>query len=163
MFSLLLLRHHLRRIGRYFRRNRVAKIITVFLFLLVFAAIAAGVYLFFTRGLRSIAGDPFLRVAIPLYINELFFLIVGYLMASSALISGLFALFRKEDSWVVATPRYRAIPWNVAREVSAAALWPLLLIAIPAVIALRSLFDLTPFGFIVLGLAVVGLAAVAVG
>src|SRR5437867_3930746 len=106
--------HTARRFRRYFRRNKAAKIVTVLLFLSLAAVIGVGVFSIMRRGLLFTQQQPFLAAVLPLYVYEVSLLAIGYLVFFSALIVGLFGLFRgRFDHWIIASPQYRALPWFV--------------------------------------------------
>ena len=144
-----LLQYQVHAAARYFRTSTIARIITVLLFLGVFVFVGVGMFFFFKGGFGYIFKDEFLRPVVALYAYELFFLVVGALMFFSALLSGLFGLFRSQTaSWIMASPRFRAFPWYVLWRVVFASTWPLLVIALPALLALRSVTGLTAAAFI---------------
>lgn len=142
-----ILRYHLFRIGRYFSRHSVARLITAALFLLVFAVVGYGVYRFFLNGFVFMSLDTYLRDALFLYATELFLLIVAVLVFVSSLITTLLGLVRAErDQWIAASPRFAAIPLYVTAHAFTASAWPFFIIALPALLAVRDSFGLAPAG-----------------
>jgi ABC-2 type transport system permease protein len=138
----LFFKHFKIRFARYFKKNRLAKLVTVGMFLMVFFLVALGIYFFARRGFMFIAKDPFLRSAMPLYIYEQFLLFVSFLAFISGLITSAFGLFKNyNDKWIMATPRYRSVFfWNFWKIFSSS-VWPLFVVVLPAFLAIRSIFD----------------------
>ena len=97
MFTFFL-SYFLRSFGRFFLKNRTAKIVTVSGFIVVFSFLVMVVYLGFRSGFQYIAKDLFFGDALFLYIVELFLLVTAILVVASALISGIFALFEGGSS-----------------------------------------------------------------
>lgn len=158
MFNLLL-SYHKNQIISYFKSKRVARIITLVLFAGVFIAVGVGLFYFFRHGFVVISKDKFFKEALLLYILEIFLLIVGYLIFISAGIGAVFGFFRKDiDSWIAASPKYFILPFYNIAKIFIASFWPLLVIAIPALGALRVVFGIGVFsllvGFIGLGVLV---------
>lgn len=160
----LLFHYSLRRARRYFEHQRFAKLVTVFLFLLLVVLLALGAYAFFNAGFRFVARDQFLRDALTLYIYELFLLAVGILVFASALITGFFNLFyEKSRGLLMASPKYSLVPRVVFVRMCLASLWPLFIIAVPALFAIRRVFGLGIGEFAILlfvfALFVIGMVA----
>jgi len=150
-------------IARYFKSARTAKIITTVLFVLVFLFVAVGVFFFFRRGFAYIAQDPFLYQVVSLYVYEIFFLMVGALIFFSALIAGYFALFHNETMpWIMASPRYRLVPLFVLWRTLLVSIWPMLLIGLPALLALRSIAGISIQNFVLAVIAIIILSSFAV-
>jgi len=134
--------YSINRLGRYFQKNRSAKIITTLLFLLLFIGIGFSVFIFLKKGLSFTAQDPLFARAFSLYIYEMFFLVVGYLVLFSALISGIFGMFRERNNqWIITSPKYKIVPVYVYIRVFFSSMWPFFIITFPALLALRSVFD----------------------
>jgi ABC-2 type transport system permease protein len=135
MFSYLL-KFQAQRIGRYFKNNKAAKSITIVLFALVFLSIAFGVYKFFNFGAATIDSDSYLyfRNALVLYVFEVFFLLVYFLLLISSAITALFSLFDENTSAIIASPSFQKnTVWSwIVTELSS--LWIFLFVLVPAVI-----------------------------
>lgn len=145
----LVLEYARRSSKRYFIRNRMAKLITVSGFLLIFAFFVTIVYFGFRAGFQYISKDLFFGDALFLYITELFLLISFILVVASALISGIFALFQGGDSpLLLVSPRFRWRPVLVFIRMFFSSLWPLLAIILPALVAIGSVYGLPLLGFI---------------
>lgn len=139
----LFLTYYWRRFIRYFKTRRLAKGITAFLFLGTFFSVALGIFLFSQKGFLLIAKDPYLKTAMPLYVYELFLLIIFYLVFVSALVTGLFALFRgRNDNWILSSPRFRFLPSYAYFVVLISSLWPLIVVALPMLLAVKAVFGL---------------------
>lgn len=125
-----------RRFGRYFKKNPAAKIITVALFLLVFCAVAVGIYLFFYHGFLYLKDYPYFRPALMLYSFEVFFLLIGFLVFLGSMISLLFGLFRnKRSSFIIASPKFGALPVYALYSSLFSSAWILLFVLAPALFA----------------------------
>lgn len=155
----LFFHHNILNAIRYYKTKKVAKSVTTILFLCVFLGVAIGLFIFFRDGFLFIQSFPFLAPAVSLYIYELFFLIIGILVFVSALISGLFGFFKNEKTaWIMATPHFRTIPSYILSKILLSSLWPLILIALPALLAVKVVFGLGTAAFIIMLLSVVFLA-----
>ena len=158
------LRHAARRVIRYFSGSRrSAKIFTAFLFLLLTALVSAGIFFFFKRGFESIARDLYYRDALILYIAELFFLAVSFLIFAGSLITTIFTLFRRPyDFWIFASPRFRRHVSSTFARVFLSSVWPLIIVALPALIAAERVFGFGFGGFFAGAASLFGLTLVAV-
>jgi hypothetical protein len=95
---------------RYFSTRTAAKIITVIIFLLIIFGIAAGVFFGVRAGFTLMKAQAYGSQTLPLYTYEVFFLVLGYLMFASAIISGLFIIFRADrNEWIAASPRFKTM------------------------------------------------------
>jgi hypothetical protein len=122
-----------RRFGRYFQKNRAAKIITVALFLLVFCAVAVGIYQFFYHGFLYLKDFPYFRPALMLYSFEIFFLLICFLVWLGSTISLLFSLFKSPSSnFIMASPKFGALPIYTLYSSLASSAWILLFVLAPA-------------------------------
>lgn len=140
----------------YFQKNKTAKLITVGMFFIVFAFIALGTFFFFLEGFEFIksSNDPYFDNVIPLYIYEIFFLVISLLIMLSGLITGVFSLFRtSKNDWIMASPRFRIVPSIVVIKMAVASIWPVLLVAGPALGAVGVSFKLAVMDFIAMIIA----------
>ncbi len=136
--------NQVKRANRYFRKDKSAKIITIILFLLVFALIASGIYYFFVRGFSFIAEEEISLLALLLYFYEIFFLILGVIIFFSSLVTGMFLLWRgRNDDWFVASPAYAYLPKLVFLKSLFNSSWPLFIVIVPTVLAMKSVFDIS--------------------
>jgi hypothetical protein len=144
--------------ARYFSKNLAAKIITALLFIALLVAIGTGVYLGVHAGFIAMNQQTYGQQTLPFYTYEIFFLVMSYLMFLSAIASSFFAIARRDDEWIAATPKYKILLTRAVRSVFFASLWPLLVLGVPAVLALRSVYA-SGINFIATG--IVGLIIVA--
>lgn len=159
----IFIRYSRGRTARYFSTNRTAKIITALLFLLVLGFFALEMFFLFRFGFGRIAKDVFFGEALLLYTIELFFLATFILVAASALISGIFTLFRSEDDeYLLASPRFRSKISIAYWRMSMLSSWPIVLLVIPALLALGAVFHLNAFGAILAVIGVMLMTALAV-
>lgn len=122
-----------RRISRYFKKNSAARIITAALFMLVFCAVAAGIYQFFYHGFLYLKDYPFFRPALTLYSFEVFFLLIGFLVFLGSMISLLFSLFKNQQSaFIVASPKFGTLPVYTLYSSLMSAAWIFLFVLAPA-------------------------------
>ncbi len=146
MFGLFL-RYRLAAAQRYFKTNRAAKLVTAFLFTAVILFIAFAMFFFFRSGFRFVSSHQFFRTVFPLYLYELFLMVIFVLVLASALITGLFAMFRAEgDELIMSSPRFGMTTSLVFTRVFVSSLWPLVVVALPALLAIRSVFGLSGLG-----------------
>jgi hypothetical protein len=132
----------LRRFRRFFARELLAKIITLILFLGVFAAVGYGIYALLDAGFQYIARDESFAPAVFLYVDELFAAVLFFLVAASSLITASFSLFsRRQQEWLMVSPRFTFVFWYHAGRIVLSSVWPLLLLLIPALCAFRVALD----------------------
>ncbi|NBD74316.1 hypothetical protein GVX82_04740 [Patescibacteria group bacterium] len=144
-------------IVRFLRQGSVAQRLTALALALVVASVALALYALLVRGFGAVADNAFLARALPILIYELFLGIVFLFIFAGSLISGLFSLFSgRGDAWLVASPRAGAVPWLKLLVIGLLSQWPLLVIALPALVAMTSVFSVGPFG------ALLGLTAILV-
>lgn len=149
-------------IARYFSRENLGRLATAFLFFVVVALVGVGVYLLLSGGFTAVAEIEFLRVGLPYFVYEMFLLTVFGLVFVSAIISGLFLLFKQEsDSWVLVSPSHASLLTEKLVSVTLASIWPLLVIAVPALLAMQTVFSIGIGGIAVGFLAVLLLGVLA--
>ena len=128
-------------VRHYFSTRTIPKLITVFLFILIVVGIAAAVFWGVRSEFTLIKNEPYGSQTLSLYTYESFFLILGYLMFASSIATGLFTLFRGDaNNWIVASPRYRSVILRAGFSILDSATGTLLIIGIPAVIALADVY-----------------------
>jgi Putative ATP-binding cassette len=126
---------------RYFSTRTVPKVITVFLFVLIVLGISAAVFWGVRLGFTMIQSQAYGRETLSLFTYEVFFLVLSYLIFASAIVSGLFVIFRGgTNNWIVASPKYTSIIVQAGFGILASSAWTLLVIGIPAVIALARVY-----------------------
>ncbi len=152
---LFLWQYHVRSLGRYFKTRPAAKTITFSLFVLLFISMGVGISIFFEKAFWFIKGFPYLEKALIFYVFELFFLLVSYLVFLSALLSGLFIFWRRNfDNYFMAGPAFGAMPWYVLMKTTILSFWPLVVLAIPALLGISKVVDFDLGSIFVILLAV---------
>jgi hypothetical protein len=154
----LFLKFEISKINKYFKAKALAKVITSLLFMVVFAFIAVGIYFFFVSGFRYIQADAMddIRLALTLFLYEFFLLILAGIVVFSSLISGIFNLFRSDyNNWVISSPGYKLFPRLVLFRSLSASLLPLLVMFLPAVLALHKVYHFSIFGLFFITASVV--------
>ncbi len=132
-----------RRMTRTWRRNRGAKILTLLLFALIGYGVLSVLYTQSAFFLRFLIRDTTLQQILSIYLFEFFVLILFFLMLFSSLMHVVFSyFFRKQDTWVMASPQFALIPWYSAAREFLYALWPLLVIGAPFLLAVQHVFDI---------------------
>ncbi len=143
------------RLRRFFQQQRLARVITATLFVGVLVGVGLALYAFFLSGLRFINEDPTVAPVVTYYAYELFIIVLALLTAGSSLVSAVFGLFRgRDDAWVLASPRYQILLVYRTWQVLIASLWPLVLLMLPFLLAVRQVFSLGIGGLLVAMLAV---------
>ena len=144
-------RYYIRRIRRYFDQNSKSRFLVAGLMVIAISALAFGIFYLTKRGLESTqqGEDPFMIRAVPLYIYQLFFLITGFLIFVSSSIFGLFNFFKGErDDWIMAGPNFKSLCWvNLFRAVIDSS-WPVIVLAVPLLLAVQAVFSLPATYFI---------------
>jgi hypothetical protein len=145
---------NLKRFGRYFKKDQAAKIITVTLFLLVFCAVALGIYQFFYHGFLYLKDYPYFRPALMLYSFEVFFLLIAFLVWLGSMISLLFSLFKNQRSaFIMASPKFAVLPVYELYSSLMSSVWILLFVLAPALWAGEVVFHTGFLAFILALLA----------
>lgn len=137
------------RLLRLFSSRSPGQLITALLFVGLFLVLATGLCWLLIAGLSSVQDDEFLRSALPYFVYELFLLVLCGLVGASALISGTFALFRQTgDQWFMVSPQYRSLLISKALLVGVFSLWPLLVVALPLLIAMVVVYEIGLIGLL---------------
>lgn len=143
----LFLQFEYSKIKKYFSTRKVAKIITTTLFLVVFSLLAAGVYSFLVFTMKSLQfeAEEGIRVALSLFLYEVFLLLITGLIVISSIISSLFNLFRtNRNNWIMSSPAYTKVPLFILLKSVVSSLLLAAVFFIPAVLALEKIYS---FGF----------------
>lgn len=141
--------NQLKQLGRYFHKKTLAKAITVFLFFSIFTLIAFGIYLFFVEGFTYLSYEDQVLFPMLLYFYEIFFLILGGIIFFSAIVTGMFSLWRgKNDDWFVSSANYKYLPKLIFVKCIFSGLWPLFIVVLPTVLALDKVFELSLFAIL---------------
>ncbi len=144
--------YHYRKIRRYFDNNSRSKILVSVLMLAVIFLIALSVFEFSRRGLEFTQkeGDPFLLQAAPLYIYQIFLVIIGYLVFASTMIFGLINFFKGDRNyWIMASPKYNSLAVINLFKAMIDSSWPIIILAVPLIFAVKSVFELSILSFFI--------------
>jgi len=148
---------------RYFATQKIAKAITIVMFLSVLGAVGFGIFEFFRWELSLIVHDAYLRIALPLYLYEGLFLIVFLLVFLSAFIGGMFSLFKGgEDGLIMASPKFLLVFWKSYWRTLLSSLWPIIVMTVPAFLGSSVVLPITFFGTVLFILSVCLLATLGV-
>jgi hypothetical protein len=131
--------------AKYVKTRTLAKSITMVLFVLVFLFVGAGIYGFFVSGFRYIRVEAVedIQVALNLFLYEVFLIVIAGIGMFSALISGVFNLYRGgTNTWILGTPGYRFFPKMIFIKSFFTAGLPLFIMFLPAVLALIKVYHL---------------------
>ncbi len=143
--------YYLKKFQRYFENNTKSRLIVTFLMAIMVFLLAAGIYIL-TReglGLTQVEEDEFVMKAGPLYIYQLFLLLIGFLIFASTVIFGLFNFFKEStDAWIMSSPSYNSLPRIKFFRALFDSSWPIVILAIPLLLAIQSTFSLSAPGFI---------------
>ncbi|MGM0438849.1 MAG: putative ABC transporter permease subunit [Patescibacteria group bacterium] len=138
--------YYKKKIGRYFNKNTKSRLIVAGLMIAAISLLSFGVYYLTKEGLLSTqeGNDPFIIKAVPLYIYQLFFLITGFLIFVSSSIFGLFNFFKGDrDSWIMASPNFESLSWIKFFRAVLDSSWPIIILALPLLLAVQSVFKLS--------------------
>lgn len=143
------LKFELGKIIKYFKTRTLAKTITSLLFLSVFVFVSIGIYYFFVSGFRYIntGAEEDIRLALSLFLYELFLLVLAGIIIFSSTISGIFNLFRSENNnWILSSPKYNIFPKIVFIRGLISSSLPLIIMFLPALLALNKVYHLSIVG-----------------
>lgn len=135
---LYLLKIKLRHLGEVFRKRQWVKMIVGVSFLVVGAGIMVAVYLMFNRWFAYLESQEYFGTALTFYVLEVFFLIVFLLLLFSSIISAVLFFFKsRETAFLFILPQKVAkiFTYNFILTL-ASSLWPLVILAFPALISL---------------------------
>jgi hypothetical protein len=141
----LFLKFELGKYAKYLRTRTLAKTITMVMFLGVFLFIGLGIYGFFVSGFRYIRVEAVedIQLALNLFLYEIFLIVLAGVGMFSALVSGIFNLFRGGNTtWVLSSSGYRFFPKMVFVKSILTTSLPLLIMFVPAVLALTKVYHL---------------------
>jgi hypothetical protein len=130
---------------RYFKNNKTARLLISLSMLTIIILIAYGVFIA-SQSLLAFTqtSDDFLSQVIPLYIYQLFLLITGFLVFLSTSIFVLLNFFNnKKDEWILATPSFFNVYWLNNLKALVHYSWPIIVIIIPLILAVKQVFDLS--------------------
>lgn len=141
----LFFRFELEKIIKYFRTKTLAKLITSTLFLGVFFFVGSGIYYFFLSGFRYINLESEIdsKLALALFLYEVFLIALAVVTALSAMVSGIFNLYRGSyNNWIVGTPSYTVFPKVVLLKSVLTSSLPFLIMFLPASLAFNKVYGL---------------------
>lgn len=97
-----------------------------------------------------------IRTALTLFIYEVFLLILSAIIIFSATVSGIFNLFRAEhNTWLLSTPCYAMFPKFIFIKSLWSSMLPLLVLFLPAVLALNKVHHIGGIGILIILLSVI--------
>lgn len=141
----LFLKFELGKIVKYFSNKTLAKIITSLLFLSVFTFVGIGIYYFFLSGFRYINFESELdsKLALALFLYEIFLLVLAVITVFSALVSGIFNLYKGSyNNWIIGSPSYTVFPKVVFLKSLLTSALPFLVMFVPAILAFNRVYGL---------------------
>jgi hypothetical protein len=150
----------LSKFSKFFKTRTLPKAITSALFLIVFLFVAFGIYGFFYSSFRyiNIVFEPEFKLPLFLFIYEFFAIILAGVIMLSAMVTGLFNLFRGENnSWILSSPFFALFPRVVSLKGLISSTWPLLVMFLPMVIAFNKTYHLGITSLLLIVLSVVAL------
>lgn len=154
----LFFRFELEKIIKYFRTKTLAKLITSALFLGVFFFVGSGIYYFFLSGFRyiNLESEVDSKLALALFLYEVFLIALAVVTALSAMVSGIFNLYRGSyNNWIVGTPSYTVFPKVVLLKSVLTSSLPFLVMFLPATLAFNKVYGLGILSLCVITLSVV--------
>ncbi len=143
--------YYIKKIKRYFSQNSKSRVLVAGLMVLAVFSLAFAIFYLTVRGLQSTqeGTDPFMIEAAPLYIYQLFFLITGFLIFVSSSIFGLLNFFKGEkDDWIMAGPQFSSLAGVKLIRAIIDSSWPVVVLAIPLLLAVHSVFSFGPLYFL---------------
>ncbi len=153
----VLLRWRIRLAAKLVREPEPARLAVAAAFLLLFAGVMAGEYVFFTRSFGAVAALGVAGPPLTLYALEAFFVLVLVIGVLSAVVTGSALFFRvAENRLLLASPvPLRALFALRSVETFALTSWAFVVLAAPALAALGASYDRAA-GFYLAGAALLG-------
>lgn len=154
----LFLRFEFEKILKFFKTKTSAKLITSILFLGVFLFVGLGIYFFFVSAFRFINAEAVedIRLALTLFIYEVFLIVLALVIIFSSMISGLFNLFQgQNNNWLISSPGYRLFPQVVLMRSLFSSLLPSMVMFLPAIFAFIKVFNVGLLSVIFISLSVI--------
>jgi hypothetical protein len=137
----------LRQIKRYFSKKSLARGITAILFLVILFFVAFGLYSFFRNSFLYVSKQYFFGEALTMYVLEMFFAVISGLCLAGSLITLWLWLFRgNQQGWIMSSPSFKKMPWLITWRVFVANSWPVLVIVLPMILAMKKVFGISVFG-----------------
>ncbi|MBP6888573.1 MAG: hypothetical protein KBC21_02600 [Candidatus Pacebacteria bacterium] len=148
----------LKKIVKYFSTKTLAKLIVTLMFLCVFFFVGYGIYFFFISGFRYISfeSEPDSKLALALFLYEVFLLVLAIITMFSATVSGVFNLYRGAyNNWFISSPAYNFFPKVVFLKSLFTSLLPFLILFIPATFAFNKTYGLGSTSLLAITLSVI--------
>ncbi|MBD3363502.1 hypothetical protein GF362_07340 [Candidatus Dojkabacteria bacterium] len=158
-------KYQFKSVKRYFRSRGIAKLITIFLFLILIFGVGIVIYLVTKNIFVNLQGYENLNIGFYLFIFENYFTVLFFFIVASSIFFLLFSLFRKnKDNLFVSSPNFKVIPGYYLIKTVLASLIPHLALVVPVVIGLNKVFDLSylQIFFLIFNLTVLMIIAVIV-
>ncbi len=149
--------HQIKSVARYFETNKKSKIAVAFFMLLSIFVLGYGIFFLTKHGLESTQdAEDFISQAIPLYLYQIFFAIIGFLIFISTIIFSLFNFLKSDkDRWIIASPKFDSLSWMKYFKAIIESSWPIVVIGLPLILAVREVFDFSIFGLFLAMIALV--------
>ena len=154
----LFLTFELGKVRKYFSTKKSAKIITSILFFIVFGTVSAGIYGFFVSGFRyiNIESEETIRLALTLFLYEVFLIVLSSIIIFSGMVSGIFNLFKGGyNNWLISSPGYTFFPKFILLRSIATSLLPVVVMFVPTVLALTKVYNLNVLAIVVIMASVI--------
>ncbi|MFT4326911.1 MAG: putative ABC transporter permease subunit [Candidatus Woesearchaeota archaeon] len=153
-----LFRYYINKAKRYYQSNTNSRVFVTLAMSALLFVIAYTVFQLTREGLIQTQNeiDDFVMQAAPLFLYQVFLLVVGFLVFVSTSIFTLLNFFKGDsDNWIMASPRYNELCWiNFVRAVSSSS-WVIVVMAIPLIFAVQSVFQLSFLSFLLVFFAVI--------
>lgn len=147
----------LQKIKRYFETKLLAKIITSSLFVTLFLGIGLGMYRFFSASFIYINSqtDDAIKLALLLFLYELFLLVLTGISMFSAVITSLFSLFQgKNNNWIMSSPGYKHFPNTVFLKSLSGSTLVFFVMFLPAFFSIAGVYHLSLSAFCLISISI---------
>lgn len=133
-----------RRFLLIFKRGEWAKVLVIFVYLLIFLFLALGVFLFSLTSFRFLGQYPDVDQPIIIYTLAITFILTSILTFTSSIITGLGALFQKEDNSLLFSLPIKTATIFESRlaDVIFLSNWPLFVFALPLILGYKFALEL---------------------
>ncbi|MBN2015332.1 hypothetical protein JW766_00685 [Candidatus Dojkabacteria bacterium] len=147
---------------RYLKSQTAGKIITAGIGMLLFLGVGFSIYRFGVSGLEFLQGYILYKEAFTLYVYELYLAVFFYITSFSSMLFLLFTLLRSsDDNWILATPKFKIIPFYYLGKIASSSLISILLLAVPLTLAIKTVFETSLLSFFLMLLNVSLLSVIA--
>lgn len=122
---------------RSLKYQTIGKISTIVVGIVLFALVGVVLYRVGVGGLSFIKSFTLYEDAFSLYVYEIYFAILFYIISFSSVLFLVFTLFRSSrEDWIMTTPKYRITPIFYIVKTFLNSLIPILVLSIPMVLAI---------------------------